>query len=253
MRIRQDDFYFDHLRIRSCHPSVNGSTFQALDRRELQIALEQLDRVLPPDLPIMVKTNWEGAQNYLPQNVSNRVITFSSDLRVTGRGIGQQGERELQAGPRPFLWWRKVSPSRLESVELSKKVPEHSMGGELPAPGNFTSEEVAGGSNSVLQPVKLSKIRSLAAAPFSVTLYLDLDAMVCRDLSFLFDVFEESSFELAIARDASRPHDLYDFNSGVILYRRTASMQRFFSAWEEYYLSFCVGKGYSNLVTITTG
>lgn len=228
------------------HMNVDGSTFQALDRRELRIALEQLDRQLPPALPIMVKSNWESVQNYLPQNVSNRVITFSSDLSRS-LGNGQQGESKLLAGPRPLLWRPKAAPSGLELVELSRKFPNHSEGGELPAPSKSEFEEVEGDSESAMQPVKLSKILSLAATPFEVTLYLDLDAMVCRDISFLFDAFEGSSFELAIARDASRPHDLYDFNSGVIVYKRTASMRRFLSAWEEYYLSFCVGKGYSNL------
>lgn len=58
-------------------------------------------------------------------------------------------------------------------------------------------------------------------SPFDVSLWLDIDCEVCGPLEPLFESFEPSA-EIALAREISQPDEL--FNSGVILFRKNASI-----------------------------
>jgi hypothetical protein len=84
-----------------------------------------------------------------------------------------------------------------------------------------------------------SKIPHLAASPYDETLFLDSDTYVCGDLSDLFAVL--GAFDLAAAHAPARaiyevegvPDSFPEFNTGVILFRRSLGVQGVLCSWAE--------------------
>jgi len=81
------------------------------------------------------------------------------------------------------------------------------------------------------------KIVSLPASPYEETLYLDADTYVAEDLSELFRLLE--MFDLAAAHAPARrafpvnkvPPSFPEYNAGVILFKKSPEVLRFFSDW----------------------
>ena len=82
----------------------------------------------------------------------------------------------------------------------------------------------------------------VADAPFDQVVFLDTDTLVCGPIEELFDLL--ATHDLAALQENHRGWD-YDlpgvpacypeFNTGVIAFRRTPAMQRFFAAWRASY------------------
>ncbi len=91
------------------------------------------------------------------------------------------------------------------------------------------------------EPISTLKMRCLKEAPFEQNLYLDSDTYVCGELSNLFHLLEK--FDIAAAHGPFRkayyletvPVSFTDFNSGVILYRKSDKIGQFFDRWREFY------------------
>ncbi len=114
----------------------------------------------------------------------------------------------------------------------------------------FTDQAVAGPEfdtvHAIADPHRRSKVDYLGATPFAETLYLDSDTRVRGDLADLFRLLER--FDIActlreLAAKASRrprgrsevPASLPEFNSGVLLYRGSASVRGFLAEWAQAY------------------
>jgi hypothetical protein len=88
---------------------------------------------------------------------------------------------------------------------------------------------------------RIDKIRSFRRTPFEHTLYLDTDTYVAGDIGELFDLLQR--FDMAAAHapgytkceDEGQSEAFYDYNSGVIAYRRAQEVDDFFAAWEKIY------------------
>jgi hypothetical protein len=86
-----------------------------------------------------------------------------------------------------------------------------------------------------------AKIRHIGASPYDQTLFLDSDTYVCGDLAELFALLEV--FDLAAAHAPTRaiyevegvPDSFPEFNTGVILFRRSPDMQAVLSGWADLY------------------
>jgi hypothetical protein len=87
-----------------------------------------------------------------------------------------------------------------------------------------------------------AKIPHIAASPYEQTLFLDSDTYVCADLAELFALLDV--FDLAAAHAPSRaiyevegvPDSFPEFNTGVILFRRSPEMRQVLSDWADLYL-----------------
>ncbi|MGI1662433.1 hypothetical protein ACRDNQ_09335 [Palleronia sp. KMU-117] len=91
-----------------------------------------------------------------------------------------------------------------------------------------------------------AKIDCMPLSRFDRTLYLDCDTLILAPFGDLFDLMQR--FDLALAHDMRRASDLvqeghaertpYAFpqlNSGVVLYRNSPAMARFFADWAARY------------------
>lgn len=84
-----------------------------------------------------------------------------------------------------------------------------------------------------------AKIRHIAASPYDQTLFLDSDTYVCGDLAELFALMD--AFDLAAAHAPTRaiyevegvPDSFPEFNTGVILFRRSPDVQAVLSRWAD--------------------
>jgi hypothetical protein len=84
-----------------------------------------------------------------------------------------------------------------------------------------------------------AKIPHIAASPYDQTLFLDSDTYVCGDLAPLFALLD--AFDLAAAHAPTRavyevegvPDSFPEFNTGVLLFRRSAAVQSAFSSWAD--------------------
>jgi hypothetical protein len=84
-----------------------------------------------------------------------------------------------------------------------------------------------------------AKIPHIAALPYEHTLFLDSDTYVCGDLAPLFALMEV--FDLAAAHAPARaiyeiesvPDSFPEFNTGVILVRRSPAVQGVLSSWAD--------------------
>jgi len=87
------------------------------------------------------------------------------------------------------------------------------------------------------------KITPLSEAPYDYNLFLDTDTVVISTVDYLFDLL--STFDLCASLapvrhpcgwSSSNPPTLFtEFNTGVILYRRSSTTQQFFYDWQQLY------------------
>ena len=104
------------------------------------------------------------------------------------------------------------------------------------SPYPFTSVE------TIERPHRRSKVDLMARTPFARTLFLDTDTEVNEDIRGLFQVLDR--FDIALTHAHRRnaairlrswrielPHAFPQFNSGVLLFRRTPEVQRFLGDW----------------------
>jgi lipopolysaccharide biosynthesis glycosyltransferase len=101
------------------------------------------------------------------------------------------------------------------------------------------------------------KVDYFLDSPYQNTLYLDADTRVCEDITHMFELMDQ--FEFAIAHDPGRakhlrkyfgeipfkkakhqkkfiskaPKSFLPMNSGVILYKKTDAVIKFFKAWQK--------------------
>jgi hypothetical protein len=102
-------------------------------------------------------------------------------------------------------------------------------------------------------PHARSKTDCLGRSPFSQTLFIDCDTRIVGDLTGIFRLLER--FDLAVAQRPRQPrrtargalwrHDVPrhfpEYNTGVILYRRTPEVLDFFRDWKAAWLE--LGRG----------
>lgn len=91
----------------------------------------------------------------------------------------------------------------------------------------------------------MDKIRGLAYCPYERTLFLDSDTFICGDLSELFELLDR--FEFGGAHSPGRicsgscyqidgvPDSFAQFNSGVLLLKRTAAARDLLKRWQDLY------------------
>ncbi len=93
---------------------------------------------------------------------------------------------------------------------------------------------------SLEHPLKL-KVLTLKESPYEETLFLDTDTTVRGPLAPIFDQLAEHDFAAANSHEADWSVQPYrfismvkerDYNTGVLLYRKTDPMRRFLAAWE---------------------
>jgi hypothetical protein len=103
-------------------------------------------------------------------------------------------------------------------------------------------DEVIGVEPDESFPGCAAKIRHIAVSPYDQTLFLDSDTYVCGDLAELFALLDV--FDLAAAHAPTRaiyevegvPDSFPEFNTGVILFRRSPEMAKVLSGWADLYL-----------------
>lgn len=98
---------------------------------------------------------------------------------------------------------------------------------------------------------KRAKVDFISRSPYERTLYLDSDTQVVRDISDVFKVLDR--FDIAAVHDHSRkssrwatvipeydriPYAFPEFNSGVLLFRRTGRTDRSFNLWRDYFYRY---------------
>ena len=87
--------------------------------------------------------------------------------------------------------------------------------------------------------VNLGKIQYLAMSPYEVTLYLDSDTWLCENLTDFTKLLGDNDILFGkTAHVKSKSHSAWD--SGVILYRNSLVVKRFFRLWEELCVRNCV-------------
>jgi len=87
----------------------------------------------------------------------------------------------------------------------------------------------------------IDKIEPLTRSPFDRTLFLDTDTFVIEPCGDLFDLLDH--FDLAASHEPGRlqypirmvPDAFVEFNTGVIAYRRSEAVNRFFRTWRRFY------------------
>ena len=98
-------------------------------------------------------------------------------------------------------------------------------------------------------PEHFDHVRLMGQSPYERTLYLDADTYVCGDITGLFALLDR--FELAVAHDWTRnpdyarellweytskiPESFFQHQAGVVLFRRSPGLTRFFGDWLTYY------------------
>ena len=121
-----------------------------------------------------------------------------------------------------------------------------------------TSYDCFDSATKISTPHRRSKVDCIPETPYQRTLYLDADTRVCENIVPLFDLLDK--FELAIAHDCGRgkhidkytgkapaernkpekyssqaPEEFMPLNSGVILFKTTDPVLKFFKAWKNDY------------------
>ena len=85
----------------------------------------------------------------------------------------------------------------------------------------------------------LDKIRNISQTPFEQTIFLDTDTYVIANIGELFDLLQR--FDIAAAHapgytkcdDQGQSEAFYDFNTGVIPYRRADAVTKFLANWAQ--------------------
>jgi hypothetical protein len=87
----------------------------------------------------------------------------------------------------------------------------------------------------------IDKIINISSSPYDYTLFLDTDTYVCGDLTDLFALME--TFDIAVAHAPYRavyqvagvPDGFPEFNTGVILFKKSPKIMTTFSEWRNLY------------------
>lgn len=92
----------------------------------------------------------------------------------------------------------------------------------------------------------LGKVEAMRRTPFERTLFLDTDTYACGDITPVFDIL--NVFELSAALAPRRinpgwdppevPEWLPEFNTGVVLFRKTPKCNRFLDTFKTLYLEY---------------
>lgn len=128
---------------------------------------------------------------------------------------------------------------------VANGVRKHSPG--LPIHAFLDRDALAPDVDQVIRlenPWRRSKIDAMIAAPFDRNLFLDADVFVVSDLSDVFGLLDR--FDIALAHDQERnshhgratwrtafPASFPQFNSGVVLYRRSEPVLALLRAWHD--------------------
>ena len=142
------------------------------------------------------------------------------------------GARYVDAAIRAARRFRAVMPA--VPIALQTDAPDKLPGGLFARVGRIEDGHAR------------SKVDCLARTPFERTLYLDTDIQPLEDVSELFQLLDRFDIGLAHAharnRKATReawtvelPDAFPQLNGGVILYRRTEPVMRFFADWSAAY------------------
>jgi len=143
----------------------------------------------------------------------------------------------------------------LAAIRSAKTVLAHSPGLGIHLftdPNSFTDFDfdttiVPFSSVAIVEdPHRRSKVDYMGRTPFDYTLYLDSDTAFNTDLGALFSILDR--FDIALAHEHRRntpnsletwriplPQAFPQFNSGVILYRKTAAVLQFLEQWRSQY------------------
>jgi hypothetical protein len=87
----------------------------------------------------------------------------------------------------------------------------------------------------------LDKISSIESSPFEQTIFLDTDTYVTANLDELFDLLRRFDVAAAYAQGYTKHPDIgqseafFDFNTGVITYRKTTPVVEFLANWAATY------------------
>ena len=132
-----------------------------------------------------------------------------------------------------------------EAVASAKSLKEHMPAAEVALicpealfPANSLFDHHIVSREELKGPVAKAQV---IEAPFDRVMLLDTDTLVARDLSGTFRVLEQ--FDIAAAHEPTRgwdyrceaPPAFCEFNTGVVLFRKNAQVQRFFERWLEHY------------------
>lgn len=92
----------------------------------------------------------------------------------------------------------------------------------------------------------LDKVKNIYYSPYKYTLYLDSDTYICSDISELFMLLDK--FDIAVAHAPGRiasgsnynikgiPDSFPEMNAGVILFKKSNKLKKFFNIWLNLYL-----------------
>lgn len=93
-----------------------------------------------------------------------------------------------------------------------------------------------------------AKIDALMRSPYNKTLFLDSDTHICGPIMHMFDVLDHYDIAMTIAprrvdpgwvtKDTDIPSWFPEFNSGVILMRKSLSTARFILEWRQMYMDY---------------
>lgn len=103
------------------------------------------------------------------------------------------------------------------------------------------------------QNSSMDKICQMYNSPYDYTLYLDTDTYICDDISELFTLLDR--FDIAATHAPIRiapkdfrtwqdteikgvPESFPEFNTGVILFKKSTSVEKFFSDWLTFYKKY---------------
>lgn len=151
------------------------------------------------------------------------------------------GKKYVQAAIRSALTVRKHCPDL--PIHFFTDAPNYSAFGFEFATSPFSSVAVMENAH------RRSKVDYMAHSPFDHTLYLDTDTAMNADISDMFRILER--FDIALAHAQHRnttvslapwrielPQAFPQFNSGVVLYRKTPAVLAFFADWSRYFKEF---------------
>jgi hypothetical protein len=99
---------------------------------------------------------------------------------------------------------------------------------------------------SIEHPHRRSKVDYLARTPFDRTLYLDTDTALNADVGGMFEILDRFDIALCHAHlrhtearlrpwRSSLPNAFPEYNSGVMLFRRTPAVLAFLEDWRRHY------------------
>jgi len=112
-----------------------------------------------------------------------------------------------------------------------------------------TAEFAVFDSTTIIQnPHRRSRLDCFSQTPFQRTLYLDAETCICTDIREIYDVLDRFDIAMAHAhlrnRKAMKEHwripipDAFpQFNSGVILYNKSAPVLDLLNKWKEAYFT----------------